>query len=68
MIAVTLSVQLVSAWRSTSWIEILAAALAVAYLLLAIRQSLGCWARGVREFLPVRVGAVRGAPVHGVAY
>ena len=39
-----LSVQLASAWRSTSWIEILAAVLAVAYLLLAIRQSIGCWA------------------------
>ncbi len=38
-----LSVQLVSAWRTTSWIEILAAVLAVAYLLLAIRQSIGCW-------------------------
>jgi nicotinamide mononucleotide transporter len=35
--------QLVSAWRGTSWIEILAAALAVAYLLLAIRQRLECW-------------------------
>ncbi len=38
-----LSIQLVSAWRGTSWIEILAAALAVAYLLLAIRQRLECW-------------------------
>jgi nicotinamide mononucleotide transporter len=38
-----LSVQLVSAWRGTSWIEIVAAALAVAYLLLAIRQQLSCW-------------------------
>ena len=38
-----LSVQLVSAWRDTSWIEIIAAALAVAYLLLAIRQQLSCW-------------------------
>ena len=38
-----LSVQLVSAWRDTSWIEIVAAVLAVAYLLLAIRQRLECW-------------------------
>jgi nicotinamide mononucleotide transporter len=38
-----LSVQLVSAWRDTSWVEILAAVLAVAYLLLAIRQRLECW-------------------------
>ena len=39
-----LSVQLVSAWRDTSWVEIVAAALAVAYLLLAIRQRIECWA------------------------
>ena len=39
-----LMAQLAGAWRATSWVEILAAALAVAYLLLAIRQSLGCWA------------------------
>ena len=32
--------QLVAAWHGTGWIEILAAALAVAYLLLAIRQSI----------------------------
>jgi nicotinamide mononucleotide transporter len=38
-----LSSQLVSAWRDTSWIELLAAALAVAYLLLAIGQHLSCW-------------------------
>jgi nicotinamide mononucleotide transporter len=37
-------VQLGGAWRSTSWIEIVAAALAVAYLLLVIRQQIGCWA------------------------
>jgi nicotinamide mononucleotide transporter len=37
------SVQLVSAWRGTSWVEILAAVLALAYLLLAIRQRLECW-------------------------
>jgi nicotinamide mononucleotide transporter len=36
--------QLGGAWRSTSWIEIVGAALAVAYLLLAIRQHIGCWA------------------------
>jgi nicotinamide mononucleotide transporter len=38
-----LSVQLVDAWRDTSSAEIIAAALAVAYLLLAIRQRLECW-------------------------
>jgi nicotinamide mononucleotide transporter len=38
-----LSVQLASAWREASWTEIIAAALAVAYLLLAIRQRLECW-------------------------
>ena len=38
-----LSVQLVSAWHDTSWIEITAALLAVVYLVLAIRQKLGCW-------------------------
>ncbi len=38
-----LSIQLVNAWRGTSWIEIIAAVLAVVYLLLAIRQSIGCW-------------------------
>jgi nicotinamide mononucleotide transporter len=38
-----LSVQLVSAWRDTSWIEIIAAVLAVVYLLLAIRQQISCW-------------------------
>ena len=39
-----LSAQLVSAWRGTSWIEIIAAVLAVVYLLLAIRQRIECWA------------------------
>jgi len=39
-----LSAQLVTAWRDTSWIEIIAAILAVAYLVLAIRQRLECWA------------------------
>jgi nicotinamide mononucleotide transporter len=38
-----LSVQLVSAWRDTGWVEIIAAALAVVYLLLAIRQQISCW-------------------------
>ena len=38
-----LSVQLVSAWRDTSLTEVIAAALAVVYLLLAIRQQLACW-------------------------
>jgi nicotinamide mononucleotide transporter len=38
-----LSVQLVSAWHDTSGIELTAAVLAVAYLLLAIRQRLSCW-------------------------
>ena len=38
-----LSMQLVSAWRDTSWIELIAAALALAYLLLAIGQRLSCW-------------------------
>ena len=39
-----LAVQLAGVWRTTSWVEILAVALAIAYLLLAIRQSLSCWA------------------------
>jgi nicotinamide mononucleotide transporter len=38
-----LSAQLVSAWHDASWIEIIAAVLAVVYLLLAIRQQLACW-------------------------
>src|SRR6202040_3946062 len=38
-----LSVQLVSAWHETSGIELTASVLAVAYLLLAIRQRLSCW-------------------------
>jgi nicotinamide mononucleotide transporter len=38
-----LSVQLASAWRDTSWIELTAAVLAVVYLVLAIRQRLSCW-------------------------
>jgi nicotinamide mononucleotide transporter len=39
-----LSAQLASAWRDTSWIEIIAAVLAVVYLVLAIRQRIECWA------------------------
>jgi nicotinamide mononucleotide transporter len=39
----TLSVQLAGAWRTMSGTELIAAALAVAYLLLAIRQSISCW-------------------------
>jgi nicotinamide mononucleotide transporter len=35
--------QLAGVWRTTSWVEMLAFALAVAYLLLAIRQSISCW-------------------------
>jgi nicotinamide mononucleotide transporter len=35
--------QLVSAWHDTSWVELLAVALAVSYLLLAIGQRLSCW-------------------------
>jgi nicotinamide mononucleotide transporter len=38
-----LSVQIVSAWHETSWIEFIAVVLAVAYLLLAIGQRLSCW-------------------------
>jgi nicotinamide mononucleotide transporter len=39
-----LSVQLASAWHDTSWVELLAAALALAYVPLAIGQRLSCWA------------------------
>ena len=38
-----LSALLVSAWHETSWTEMLAAALALAYVLLAIGQRLSCW-------------------------
>jgi nicotinamide mononucleotide transporter len=38
-----LSVQLVSVWRGTSWVEIIAAALAVVYLVLAVQQRISCW-------------------------
>ena len=38
-----LSVRLVSAWHDTSGIELTSAVLAVAYLLLAIRQRPSCW-------------------------
>ena len=37
------SAQLAVAWHDTRWIELTAAALAVIYLLLAIRQRLSCW-------------------------
>jgi nicotinamide mononucleotide transporter len=37
------SAQLAAAWHDTSWIELTAAVLAVAYLLLAIGQRLSCW-------------------------
>jgi nicotinamide mononucleotide transporter len=35
--------QLVNAWRTTSWIEMVAALLAVAYLVFAIKQWRSCW-------------------------
>jgi nicotinamide mononucleotide transporter len=38
-----LPAQLAAAWHDTSWIELIAAALAVLYLLLAIGQRLSCW-------------------------
>lgn len=38
-----LIVQLASAWRSMSWVELLAACLAVIYLLFAIKQWRSCW-------------------------
>ena len=38
-----LSVQLVSAWHDTSWIELIAAVLAIGYVLLAIGQHISCW-------------------------
>jgi nicotinamide mononucleotide transporter len=38
-----LGVQAASAWRATSAVEIVAAVLAVLYLLLAIKQRRGCW-------------------------
>lgn len=38
-----LSMQLVTAWHDTSWIELLAAALALIYVPLAIGQRLSCW-------------------------
>ena len=37
------SAELAAAWRATSSTEIIAAALAVLYVLLAIRQSIACW-------------------------
>jgi nicotinamide mononucleotide transporter len=38
-----LSVRLVGAWHDTSWIEITAVTLALAYVPLAIAQRLSCW-------------------------
>jgi nicotinamide mononucleotide transporter len=38
-----LAAQVAGVWRTTSWVEMLAFALALAYLLLAIRQSISCW-------------------------
>ena len=38
-----LSVQFVSAWHDASWIELIAAWLAIAYLVLAIGQHISCW-------------------------
>jgi nicotinamide mononucleotide transporter len=43
-VASDVAVQLASAWRATGWMEMIAAALAVVYLLLEIRQRLECWA------------------------
>jgi len=39
-----LLLQFAGAWRSTRWIEIAAAGLAVLYLGLVIREQIGCWA------------------------
>jgi nicotinamide mononucleotide transporter len=39
----TLWAEFAAAWRGTGWVEIVAVVLAVAYLLLAIRQSIACW-------------------------
>jgi nicotinamide mononucleotide transporter len=39
-----LSIQLVGAWHDASWIELIAAGLAIAYVVLAIGQHIGCWA------------------------
>ena len=58
-----------SSWApgaTTSWVEILAAVLAVAYLLLAIRQSHQLLGRRVRQLVSVRVGVFRCPPVHGI--
>jgi nicotinamide mononucleotide transporter len=38
---------LAAAWRATSYWEALAVALAIAYLVLVIRESIGCWAAGI---------------------
>ena len=36
--------QLAEAWRTTGWIEMVAVALALLYLVLAIRENIACWA------------------------
>jgi nicotinamide mononucleotide transporter len=36
--------QFAATWYSTSWVEIAAVALALLYLVLAIRQNIACWA------------------------
>jgi nicotinamide mononucleotide transporter len=38
-----LSIQLVSTFHDASWVEIIAAGLALLYLILAVRQRLECW-------------------------
>ena len=38
-----LAAQLAAAWRTTGWTELAAALLALAYLVLAIRQHIACW-------------------------
>jgi nicotinamide mononucleotide transporter len=38
-----LSIQLVSAWHDMGWIELIAAGLAIAYVVLAIGQHMACW-------------------------
>jgi len=38
-----LAAEFVRVWHETSWVEICAAFLALAYLVLAIRQRLACW-------------------------
>jgi nicotinamide mononucleotide transporter len=42
----TVGAQLVSAWHDTGWMELLAASLAIGYLVLAIGQRSACWYAG----------------------